>query len=180
MNIIELEEGLRNLIALQPNILSGQNGNIIEGIKNIIDAHKTLAFQIEQYSNQDLLKVGMTNELTKLEMTFVSYACQTLGEHGINIMLYVPKFATFYNQEIMKYVDAEKEISSQIQKNEEKTNSQTMSNEPNEEKYIVVEENKKAKETDLPNAQTKNQDVESEEIKPQTKGRDYLMELLKK
>ena len=37
MNILELEEGIRNLIATQPAILSSENGKIIKSIKDIID-----------------------------------------------------------------------------------------------------------------------------------------------
>lgn len=172
MNIIELEEGLRNLIALQPNILNEKNGEIINNIKNILEVHKMYSFRVEQYSHQDMLKIGMTNELSRLENSLVSYACQVLSEKGINIMLYVPKYATFYNQEIMKYVDAETEIKQQEQKAEKNIENYEINN--NEEKYVVVEKSSEFKE------QPENKSNSAIENKQQTKGRDYLMELLKK
>ena len=57
MNIIELEEGLRNLITTQPAILSGPNAAVISGIKNIIEAHKVFIYRVEEYPEQDILKV---------------------------------------------------------------------------------------------------------------------------
>ena len=46
MNIIELEEGLRNLIATQPMIMVGENAGVINGIRNIIEAHKAFSFRV--------------------------------------------------------------------------------------------------------------------------------------
>lgn len=178
MNLIELEEGLRNLIALQPNIVNGQNGEIIDSLKNIIEVHKMYSFRVEEYSHQDMLKIGITNELSRLEMNLVSYACQILSERGINIMLYVPKYATFYNQEIMKYVDAEKEIKQQEDNGENKITKPLIND--NKEMYEVVENNKLKEKETIVNEKNIEENKENTTIKSQTKGRDYLMELLKK
>ena len=185
MNIIELEEGLRNLISTQPNIMSGNNAHIISGLKSIIEAYKTFNFRIEEYPEQDILKVGVLNETSSLEMNLVSYACQVLQERGINIMLYVPKYAAVYDQTISKYVDnvvvEQKEevqpaeeiiVESSLVNNEEK--------EPVVEKYVVVDKNEKKEQQSDKNESTTQEIKKPEQvINSKTEGRDYLMNLLK-
>ncbi len=190
MNIIELEEGLRNLIATQPAVLSGANGKVISGIKNIIESHKAFAFRIEEYPENDILKIGLTNESSKLELNLVSYVCQVLQERGINIMLYVPRYAAVYSQEIVKYVD---EVLPDKEESDESEEDELLQEEPEEkldlskiEKYLVVEDNKPLGEANVqPKTEQKVekkpvQKLKSEQIQSKTKGRDYLMELLKK
>ena len=179
MNIIELEEGLRNLIATQPSVLSGKNGNVISGVKNIIESHKAFMFRIEEYPENDILKVGLLNEAKKLELNLVSYVCQILQERGINIMLYVPKYASVYSQEIVKFVDKV-----ETNETEDEISSEDLEVEipeiPQSEKYLVVEDNQpkplEQKAPEKPVAQK----IKADQIQATTKGRDYLMELLKK
>lgn len=190
MNIIELEEGLRNLIATQPAVLSGANGKVISGIKNIIESHKAFAFRIEEYPENDILKVGLTNESSKLELNLVSYVCQVLQERGINIMLYVPRYAAVYSQEIVKYVDDVLPKDESLDKQED---DELLQEEPEDkidltkiEKYLVVEENKPSGEeivqtkTEQKTEKKPVEKLKAEQIQSKTKGRDYLMELLKK
>lgn len=187
MNIIELEEGLRNLIATQPSILNGENAETISGIKNLIEAHKTFSFRIEEYPNQDILKIGILNESSKLELNLTSYVCQVLQERGINIMLYVPKYAVVYNQEINKYVDnietidmkEEVESSEQINTDNNQEENAIEKEAKPEEKFYVVEkkiETKPEKVQNVDNNESETQPI----ITSKTEGRDYLMNLLKK
>ena len=179
MNIIELEEGLHNLIATQPAILNGPNGAVISGIKSIIEAHKVFSFRLEEYPEQDILKIGLLNESSKLELNFTSYVCQILQERGINIMLYVSKYAGIYNQEINKYIDK-----IEIEKNIEQFEKEETAEQVEEivpEKFVVVEKNNVlTKETVEPVRENKSQPVEKKQLSSQSKGRDYLMDLLKK
>ena len=39
MTINELEQGIRNLIATQPMVTTGANGEVINGVNAIIDAY---------------------------------------------------------------------------------------------------------------------------------------------
>ena len=170
MNIIELEEGLRNLIATQPTIMTGPNAGVVAGVKSIIESHKAFAFELEKYPEQDILKIGLLNESSKLELNLTSYVCQILQERGINIMLYVPKYAAVYNQNINKYVD------DVVEQKEEKP----------EEKYIAVEKNEEVESQVEPQkiepvVQTKPVEPKKDyQMTSKTEGRDYLMNLLKK
>lgn len=181
MNIIELEEGLRNLIATQPSIMSGANASVVASIKNIIESHKAFAFELEKYPEQDILKVGLLNESSKLELNLTSYVCQILQERGINIMLYVPKYAAVYSQAINKYVDEvsvfeAKENVVEESEIEEKT-------EDKNEKYIVVEKQEQSEPVIVEEkAEPKPPEMlkRDYQMTSKTEGRDYLMNLLKK
>lgn len=96
MTINELDQGLRNLIASQPMVTTGVNGEVINGINSLIDAYRNLSFRIQSYPCQDVLKFGLTNEIAKLESNFTGYAVQVLQERGINIMLYIPRTGAQY------------------------------------------------------------------------------------
>ena len=91
MTINELEQGIRNLIATQPMVSAGANGEVINGINAIIDAYRNLNFRIQAYPCQDVMKFGLTNESAKLENTLSNLALQVMQERGINLMLYVPR-----------------------------------------------------------------------------------------
>lgn len=96
MTINELDQGLRNLIASQPMVTAGVNGEVINGINSLIDAYRNLSFRVQSYPCQDVMKFGLTNEVAKLESNFTSLACQVLQERGINIMLYIPRTGAQY------------------------------------------------------------------------------------
>ena len=96
MTINELDQGLRNLIASQPMVTSGVNGEVINGINSLIDAYRNLSFRIQSYPCQDVMKFGLTNEVAKLESNFAGLATQVLQERGINIMLYIPRTGAQY------------------------------------------------------------------------------------
>lgn len=183
MNIIELEEGLRNLITTQPTIMSGANAEIIKSIKNIIESHKAFSFELEKYPEQDILKIGLLNESSKLELNLTSYVCQILQERGINIMLYVPKYAVVYNQEINKYVD---EIPLNVSTQEDEEQIETSEEaEIKDEKYIVVEKQEESiisafDEKEKHPEETKQKPKRDYQMTSKSEGRDYLMNLLKK
>lgn len=96
MTINELDQGLRNLIASQPMVSAGPNGEVINGISSLIDAYRNLSFRIQSYPCQDVMKFGLSNEVSKIETSFTALACQVLQERGINIMLYVPRTGAQY------------------------------------------------------------------------------------
>ena len=174
MNIVELEEGLRNLIATQPTILSGANAPIISGINSIIESHKTFLYEVERYPEQDILKIGLTNEANKLEMNLTSYVCQILQERGINIMLYVPKYAAVYNQPISKYVE---EVifddNSAIEENIDDNNFE-------ENKKEIIETKIEDKSVVQPIKVEEQPSKSDYKMTSKSEGRDYLMNLLKK
>jgi len=189
MNILELEEGLRNLIATQPMILSGENAGVISGIKNIIEAHKAFSYRVSEYPSQDILKIGLMNESSKLELNLTSYVCQILQEKGINIMLYVPKYAMVYNQQISKYVDNVLLNENSDFEDEETVVAEDIIKknqpEPKHEKYMVVEKTIQIDEKQLEKKEISKPDKKQARkiettVQSQGKGRDYLMELLKK
>lgn len=103
MTINELEQGIRNLIATQPMVSAGANGEVINGINAIIDAYRNLNFRIQTYPCQDVMKFGLTNESAKLENTLSSLALQVLQERGINLLLYVPRMNTGYGPMVNQY-----------------------------------------------------------------------------
>ncbi|MBE5755179.1 MAG: hypothetical protein IJ310_01390 [Clostridia bacterium] len=96
MTINELDQGLRNLIASQPMVTAGVNGEVINGINSLIDAYRNLSFRVQSYPCQDVMKFGLTNEIAKLESNFAGLATQVLQERGINIMLYIPRTGAQY------------------------------------------------------------------------------------
>ena len=96
MTINELDQGIRNLIASQPMVSAGANGEVIGGINSLIDAYRNLCFRVQSYPCQDVMKFGLSNEVSKIETTFTSLACQVLQERGINLMLYIPRTGAQY------------------------------------------------------------------------------------
>ena len=96
MTINELDQGLRNLIASQPMVTAGVNGEVINGINSLIVAYRNLSFRVQSYPCQDVMKFGLANEAAKLENTLSSLAVQVLQERGINIMLYIPRTGAGY------------------------------------------------------------------------------------
>lgn len=96
MTINELDQGIRNLIASQPMLTTGVNGDVINGINSLIDAYRNLCFRVQSYPCQDVLKFGISNEVSKIETTFTNLACQVLQERGINLMLYIPRTGAQY------------------------------------------------------------------------------------
>ncbi len=176
MNLIELEEGLSNLIAMQPTVLMGEKAKTVSGIKNLIEASKLLSFRIEEYSADDELKEKVSKEAEKFEQTLVDSSCEALQEVGINIMLYVPKYAMAYTRPISKYVDnifEEEKPEAKSQKSSVKNTAEKTS-----EKYMVVKKEQKQTRQEQKSAakETPNTSKKSENAA----GRDYLMNLLKK
>ena len=103
MTINELDQGLRNLIASQPMVSAGVNGEVINGISSLIDAYRNLSFRVQSYPSQDVMKFGLSNELSKIENTFTSLAIQVLQERGINLMLYIPRTGAQYGPMVSGY-----------------------------------------------------------------------------
>lgn len=102
MTINELEQGMRNLIATQPMVTAGANGEVVNGVLSIIDAFRNLNFRVQTYPCQDVLKFTMGNESAKLENNLCSLICQVMQERGINLMLYIAptqnRFGPMVNQ----------------------------------------------------------------------------------
>ena len=102
MTINELEQGMRNLIATQPMVTAGANGEVVNGVLSIIDAFRNLNFRVQTYPCQDVLKFTMSNETAKIENNFCSLVCQVMQERGINLMLYIApaqnRFGPMVNQ----------------------------------------------------------------------------------
>ena len=96
MTINELDQGIRNLIASQPMVSAGANGEVIGGINSLIDAYRNLCFRIQSYPCQDVMKFGLSNEISKVETTFTNLAVQVLQERGINLLLYIPRTGAQY------------------------------------------------------------------------------------
>ena len=96
MTINELDQGIRNLIASQPMVSAGANGEVINGINSLIDAYRNLCFRVQSYPCQDVMKFGLSNEISKIETTFTNLAVQVLQERGINLMLYIPRTGAQY------------------------------------------------------------------------------------
>ena len=95
MTVNELEQGIRNLIATQPMVLSGVNGEIVNNVLSIIDAYRSFNFRVQSYPCQDVLKFSLSNESAKMENNLSSLVCQVLQERGINLMLYIPQQSQF-------------------------------------------------------------------------------------
>ncbi len=102
MTINELEQGMRNLIATQPMVTAGVNGEVVNGVLSIIDAYRNFSFRVQTYPCQDVLKFTMGNESAKLESNLCSLVCQVMQERGINLMLYIAptgnRFGPMVNQ----------------------------------------------------------------------------------
>ena len=80
MTINELEQGMRNLIATQPMVTAGSNGEVVNGVLSLIDAFRNFHFRVQTYPCQDVLKFTMGNESAKLENHLCSLVCQVLQE----------------------------------------------------------------------------------------------------
>lgn len=91
MNIIELEQGLRNLIASQPMVLSGNMGEVVRGVLGVTEAYRNFMFRVQSYPVQDVFKFSLISETQKIENDIAGLACAMLQERGINMMLYVPQ-----------------------------------------------------------------------------------------
>ena len=89
MTINELEQGMRNLIATQPMVTAGANGEVVNGVLSLIDGFRNFSFRVQSYPSQDVLKFTMSNESAKLENNLCSLVCQVMQERGINLMLYI-------------------------------------------------------------------------------------------
>ena len=102
MTINEIEQGMRNLIATQPMVTAGANGEVVNGVLSLIDAFRNFGFRVQTYPCQDVLKFTMTNESAKLENHLCSLVCQVMQERGINLMLYIApaqnRFGPMVNQ----------------------------------------------------------------------------------
>ncbi len=102
MTINELEQGMRNLIATQPMVTAGANGEVVNGVLSIIDAYRNMSFRVQSYPCQDVLKFTMSNEIAKMEGSLCSLVCQVMQERGINLMLYIAptqnRFGPMVNQ----------------------------------------------------------------------------------
>lgn len=102
MTINELEQGMRNLIATQPMVTAGANGEVVNGVLSLIDAYRNFSFRVQTYPCQDVLKFTMSNESAKIENTLCSLVCQVMQERGINLMLYIApaqnRFGPMVNQ----------------------------------------------------------------------------------
>ena len=96
MTINELDQGIRNLIASQPMVSAGVNGEVINGINSLIDAYRNLCFRVQSYPCQDVMKFGLSNEISKIETTFTNLAVQVLQERGVNLLLYIPRTGAQY------------------------------------------------------------------------------------
>ena len=70
MTINELEQGIRNLIATQPEI-TNTNRDVINGINQLIDAYRNLSFRIQTYQGQDILKFGLLNSQSSMFFWFI-------------------------------------------------------------------------------------------------------------
>ncbi|MBQ8451639.1 MAG: hypothetical protein IJ538_02555 [Clostridia bacterium] len=89
MTIDELEQGLRNLIATQPMVMTGANGGVINGVLSMIDSLRNLNFRVQTYPIQDSLKFNLSNDVNSLDNNFVGYVFRVLQERGINLNLYL-------------------------------------------------------------------------------------------
>lgn len=102
MTIQELEQAVRNLIATQPMVTAGANGEVVNGVLSLIDAVKNINFRVQTYPCQDVLKFTMTNESAKFENNLCNLVCQVMQERGINLMLYIAqpqnRFGPMVNQ----------------------------------------------------------------------------------
>lgn len=103
MTVNELEQGIRNLIATQPMVLSGVNGEIVNNVLSIIDGFRSYNFRVQSYPCQDVLKFSLSNEVSKMESTLSALVCQVLQERGINLMLYIPQPQNQYGPMINNY-----------------------------------------------------------------------------
>lgn len=95
MTILELEQGLRNLVASQPSIMQSVNGPVVNSIMGLIDSTKNMMYRVQTYPAQDAFKFSMTAEVQRVEASIISLAVQNLQARGINLMLYIPQDSQF-------------------------------------------------------------------------------------
>ncbi len=103
MTIIELEQAIRNLIAREPMVLSGNMGEVVRGVLGVTEAYRNFAFRIQSYPVQDVFKFSLLSELPKIENDVAGLACAMLQERGVNLMLYasqqpIPPYTNQYTQ----------------------------------------------------------------------------------
>lgn len=103
MTIQELEQAVRNLIATQPMVTAGANGEVVSSVLSLIDAFRNLNFRVQTYPCQDVLKFTMTNESAKLENNLCSLVCQVMQERGINLMLYIAQSQNHFGPMVNQY-----------------------------------------------------------------------------
>lgn len=95
MTISELEQGIRNLIASKPAVLSGALGEVIHGVLSIVEAYHEFCLSIQTYPGQDMLKFSLVGESQNMEATVTNLVSLVLQERGINISLYTPNAAEY-------------------------------------------------------------------------------------
>lgn len=93
MTINELEQGLRNLIASDPAVLSGNLGEVIRGVMGVAEAYHNYIFHVQSYPVQDVFKFSLLSETGKFENNLAGLAQAMLQERGINLLLYIPQNA---------------------------------------------------------------------------------------
>ncbi len=91
MTIAELEQGLRNLIASQPMVLSGNLGDVVRGVLGVTEAYRNFIYRVQSYPVQDVFKFSLMSETQKVESDIAGLATAMLQERGINMMLYIPQ-----------------------------------------------------------------------------------------
>ena len=88
MTIGDLEQGLRNLIATNPLVISGSLGKAIQGALEVVESFRELSIKVQAYPVQDKLKSSLVDEVHKSEMTISKLMEDALAERGVNISLY--------------------------------------------------------------------------------------------
>lgn len=91
MTIIELEQGLRNLIATEPAVLAGNLGDVIRSVLGVTEAYRNYVFKVQTYPVQDVFRFTLLSNLQRIEGDITGSALAMLNERGINMMLYVPQ-----------------------------------------------------------------------------------------
>lgn len=95
MTISEIEQGIRNLIATQPSVLSGAMGEVVRGVLSIVESYRDFSIRVQTYPGQDMLKFSLVGESQKMEETVSNLVSLVLQERGINISLYTPNGAEY-------------------------------------------------------------------------------------
>lgn len=95
MTISELEQGIRNLIASKPAVLSGALGEVIHGVLSIVEAYHEFSLSVQTYPGQDMLKFSLVGASQNMEATVTNLVSLVLQERGINISLYTPNAAEY-------------------------------------------------------------------------------------
>ncbi len=91
MTIIELEQGLRNLIASQPAVLAGNLGDVIRSVLGVTEAYRNYVFKLQSYPVQDIFRFSLLSNISKIESDITGAALAMLNERGINLLLYAPQ-----------------------------------------------------------------------------------------